>query len=348
MDIKEFDYELPQELIAQTPAERRDHSRLLIVHRNAGSLEEGLFHQLSDLLNQGDVLVLNDTHVFPARLLGKKQPGGADIEMLLLNRRSNALWEVIAYRASRLKKGTHVVFSDQLYCTVADVLQEGKFLVEFSWQGDWDKVLAQCGQIPLPPYIHREDGEYAELDKERYQTIFAKPNQSFESAAAPTAGLHFSESLLQTLRQRGINIGYVTLQVGLDTFLPLRSERIEEHVIHSESYHLPPSTAELIESALARGKRVIAVGTTVVRVLESAAKSKGKPEPGTRNSNLFITPGFEFKIINGLITNFHLPRTTLLLLVSAFMGNDLRKKTYEYAIQHRFRFYSYGDAMLIL
>lgn len=348
MDIREFDYELPQELIAQTPAERRDHSRLLIVHRNTGSLEERIFHQLSGFLNQGDVLVLNDTHVFPARLFGKKQPGGADIEMLLLSRHTHSVWEVIAYRASRLKKGTQVVFSNQLYCTVVDVLQEGKFLVKFSWQGEWDKTLAHCGQIPLPPYIHREDGEYAELDKERYQTIFAKPNQSLESAAAPTAGLHFSESLLQNLQEKGINIGYVTLQVGLDTFLPLRNERIEEHVIHTESYHLPPSTAELIESARAQRKRIIAVGTTVVRVLESAAKSKGKLEPGTRNSNLFITPGYEFKIINGLITNFHLPRTTLLLLVSAFMGNDLRKKAYEYAIHYRFRFYSYGDAMLIL
>lgn len=348
MDISAFDYHLPPELIAQEPADQRDHSRLLIVDRRSRSIREGIFSDAPGLLDEGDLLVLNDTYVFPARLLGRKEPGGAAIEMLLLESMSNEEWEVIAYRASRLKEGVRVVFSDRLFCEVIRPLGDGKFHVRFTWEGDWNQTLAEHGLIPLPPYIERSGRRSSEQDRERYQTIFARHRRRYDSAAAPTASLHFTDQVFQQLRDRGIETAHITLRIGLDTFLPVREDRVEDHIIHSEAYSILPETAERINETLAKGKRVIAVGTTVVRTLESAADERGKVRAGENRSRLYIYPGYRFKVVKSMFTNFHLPRTTLLLLISAFMGDDLRKESYEYAVQSRFRFYSYGDSMLIL
>lgn len=348
MDLSQFDYPLPTELIAQTPAEKRDRSRLLLVNRESGGLNESLFCHLDRHLQAGDLLVFNDTKVFPARLFGRKEPGGAAIEMLLLNPFSQEEWEVIAYRASRLKEGTQVVFSEAFSCTVRECLPDGKFRVRFTWQGDWNETLNRHGQIPLPPYIRRENGEFVETDKQRYQTVYARHRSKYDSAAAPTAGLHFTPELLQRLEDKGAQTCKVTLRVGLDTFLPMRVDTVEEHRMHSESYIMPQETAEALEKARREGRRIIAVGTTSVRVLESSAQPDGSINAGEGSTRLFIYPGYRFRIVNGMITNFHLPKSTLLLLVSAFMGNELREKSYQYAIDNRFRFFSYGDAMLIL
>jgi S-adenosylmethionine:tRNA ribosyltransferase-isomerase len=348
MDLSAFDYHLPPELIAQKPAGRRDHSRLLIVDRRSNVLREGMFCDAPDLLDEGDLLVLNDTYVFPARLLGRKEPGGAAIEMLLLEPRTEGEWEVIAYRASRLKEGTRVVFSEPFYCDVIRPLGDGKFHVRFTWSGEWDQALSTHGQIPLPPYIERDGNHSSNDDRERYQTVFARHRPFYDSAAAPTASLHFTDAVFERLRLRGVETAYVTLRIGLDTFLPIREDRIEDHVIHSEAYTVPQETAAQVNETLARGKRVIAVGTTATRVLESAATEDGRLQAGENRSRLYIYPGYQFKIVNSMFTNFHLPRTTLLLLISAFMGDELRKQAYEFAIENRFRFYSYGDSMLIL
>ncbi|MDX9754802.1 MAG: tRNA preQ1(34) S-adenosylmethionine ribosyltransferase-isomerase QueA [bacterium] len=348
MDLHSFCYDLPPELIAQTPARKRDHSRLLVANRASQSLQDHLFYEIPHYFNPGDVLVLNDTYVFPARLFGVKQPSGAAIEMLLLENQGNGLWEVIAYRASRLKVGTQVQFSSSFYCIVNEILKDGKFLVQFFWEGDWDDALARHGEVPLPPYIAREHGKTTELDHARYQTVFAQPSPNLNSAAAPTAGLHFTETVLQTLRANGVRIAYVTLRVGLDTFLPMRVDRIEDHKMHTESFTLSPEAAQTIETAIQNQNRVIAVGTTAMRVLESAASAPGRLTPGENRTNLFIYPGYPFKIVSAMVTNFHLPKTTLILLVSAFMGNDFRARAYQHAIENKYRFYSYGDAMLIL
>ncbi|MEW6234261.1 MAG: tRNA preQ1(34) S-adenosylmethionine ribosyltransferase-isomerase QueA [Candidatus Omnitrophota bacterium] len=348
MELNQFDYHLPPELIAQFPAERRDESRLLVVKRADGGIHESRFRSLPDYLSPGDVIVLNNTRVFPARLFGKKVPGGAAIEMLLLERIDRENWRIIAYRASRLKAGTRVAFSVSFYADVIQSLGDGEFIVQFSWQGNWETALAAHGHIPLPPYIARQDGEFSDLDKERYQTVYAQANERLDSAAAPTAGLHFTAELLAALQEKGIQIHKATLRVGLDTFLPMRCERVEDHRMHSEAYFLPQETADAVANALAQNRRVVAVGTTAVRILESAAAAPGKLTAGAGNADIFLYPGRPFHIVNAMITNFHLPRTTLLLLVSAFLGNDLRRKAYEFAIANRFRFYSYGDAMVIL
>jgi len=348
MDLSAFDYPLPSRLIAQAPSPRRDESRLLAVRRADGRLREGRFRDILEYLAPGDALILNNTYVFPARLLGRKESGGAAIEMLLLEPRGEGEWDVIAYRASRLKRGTRVVFSDTFSCVVIDSLGEGKFHVRFAWEDEWDAALAAHGQIPLPPYINRPPDKTNGLDRERYQTIYARRFPTYESAAAPTAGLHFTQELLDRIHEKGIRTGEVTLRIGLDTFLPMRVETVEEHVMHTEAYFVPPETAALVAETQARGGRIVAVGTTAVRVLESASGPEGGLTAGEGKTNLFIYPGYTFKIVDGLITNFHLPRSTLLLLVSAFMGNDLRKQAYEYATAHEFRFFSYGDAMLIL
>ncbi|MFB3786340.1 MAG: tRNA preQ1(34) S-adenosylmethionine ribosyltransferase-isomerase QueA [bacterium] len=348
MDLSAFDYPLPSHLIAQAPSPRRDESRLLAVNRADGSLREGRFRDIVEYLAPGDALILNNTYVFPARLLGRKEPGGAAIEMLLLEPRREGEWEVIAYRASRLKRGARVVFSDTFSCVVIESLDEGKFHVRFEWEGDWDTALTMHGRIPLPPYINRPADQTNGPDRERYQTVYARRFPPYESAAAPTAGLHFTRELLDRLREKGVRTGAVTLRIGLDTFLPLRVEKVEEHVMHTEAYCVPPGTAALAAETKARGGRIVAVGTTAVRVLESAVTTGGALTAGEGKTSLFIYPGYTFKIVDSLITNFHLPRSTLLLLVSAFLGNELRRQAYEYAAAHEFRFYSYGDAMLIL
>ncbi|RJP31156.1 MAG: tRNA preQ1(34) S-adenosylmethionine ribosyltransferase-isomerase QueA [Candidatus Omnitrophota bacterium] len=348
MDLSLFDYHLPEELIAQVPAPKRDASRLLVVDRRQQTINENVFGDIPEILSPGDMLVLNDTFVIPARLTGKKEPGGAAIEILLLEPLALDEWQVIAYRASRLKTGVRIVFSDFLSCEVLENLHEGKFRIRFFWNGSWEEILSTHGHIPLPPYINRKNGEFTDMDRERYQTVFARRNGALESAAAPTAGLHFTDDLLDHCRRRKIEIGVVTLRIGLDTFLPLRVNRVEDHHMHSESYVVPAETVRTIRQVRENGGKIVAVGTTVVRVLESATASEGVLREGEGHTQLYIYPGYQFRMVNAMITNFHLPRSTLLLLVSAFMGNDLRIKGYEYAVNHHFRFYSYGDAMLIL
>jgi S-adenosylmethionine:tRNA ribosyltransferase-isomerase len=348
MDVSLFRYDLPVELIAQTPAERRDGSRLLVVNRQDQSLVEREFKGIADYFEPGDVLVLNDTYVIPARLHGQKVPGGARIEVLLLERENGEEWEVIAYRSSRLKPGIRIVFSETFSCEVLTQPQDGKCRVRFYWDGDWDEVLKQNGEVPLPPYIQRNQTEASEFDLERYQTVFAQTNTHLNSAAAPTAGLHFTSEVLESIRKKGVQICTVTLRVGLDTFLPLRVETVEDHVMHSEAYCISDETAIILNNAKENGKRIIAGGTTSVRVLESAVDENGMIQPGLAKTNIFIYPGYKFKVVQMLLTNFHLPQSTLIMLVSAFLGDELRVKAYNYAIQNRFRFYSYGDAMLVL
>lgn len=348
MDVSRFDYELPGELIAQTPAERRDGSRLLVVNRADQSLEERKFQDIANYFEAGDVLVLNDTYVIPARLHGTKEPGGARIEVLLLERLNEAEWDVIAYRSSRLKPGTRIVFSDTFSCEVTTQPQDGKCHVRFAWQGDWDAVLQQHGEVPLPPYIQRNGMERSENDIERYQTVFAQASPDLNSAAAPTAGLHFTDDVLASIRNKGVQICTVTLRVGLDTFLPLRVDNVEDHVMHSEAYYISEENTELLNHAKINKKRIIACGTTSVRVLESAVDENGVIQAGQAKTDIFIYPGYRFKVVQKLLTNFHLPQSTLIMLVSAFLGDDLRIKSYQYAIENRFRFYSYGDAMLVL
>ncbi|MBI1391050.1 MAG: tRNA preQ1(34) S-adenosylmethionine ribosyltransferase-isomerase QueA [bacterium] len=346
MDLSLFDYDLPPELIAQHPAERRDRSRLLSINRADGSLTDLHFNQLPTLLREGDLLVMNDTHVFPARLLGEKQPGGARIEMLLLRPFNEQEWEVIAYRASRLRAGVRVEFSDELACEVRETLKDGRFRVAFEWRGDWNDALIRHGGIPLPPYIERPDGADGG-DRDRYQTVYARTRFELDSPAAPTAGLHFTPEVFAALREKGVEMAALTLRVGLDTFLPMRVETIEEHRMHSEDYDVPEETAQAVGRALCEGRRVIAVGTTSARTLESAALSENAIKPGPGSTDIYIYPGYNFTIVKAMITNFHLPRSTLLLMISAFMGNELRERAYAHAVANRFRFFSYGDSMFI-
>lgn len=347
MDVSQFDYHLPEDLIAQHPAQQRDQSRLLVVNREQASLQQANFRDLPAFLREGDLLVVNDTQVIPARLFGTKTPGGAQIEMLLLKPHSTTDWEVIAYRASRLKPGVRVEFSDALACTVRETLDGGRFIVAFEWRGDWLEVLTHHGGIPLPPYIARDNGECSDEDRQRYQTIYARDQFEYNSPAAPTAGLHFTPDVFKALAAKGIEKAAVALRVGLDTFLPMRVDRIEDHVMHAEEYDVPPETAEAVNRARREGRRVIAVGTTAARTLESAGAS-GELAPGPGSTRIFIYPGYSYKIVDAMITNFHLPKSTLLLMISAFMGNELRERAYAYAVENRFRFFSYGDAMLIL
>lgn len=347
MDLNEYDYPLPSELIAQHPADRRDQSRLLIVDRAEDALHESRFADIGQWLREGDVLAINDTRVIPARLFGVKEPGGARIEMLLLKPLEPGEWDVIAYRASRLKPGVKVVFSDGFSCEVIEPLGDGRFRVAFDWQGDWSEALARHGQVPLPPYIERKDGAFSDEDRERYQTIYARERENLNSAAAPTAGLHFTPELLESLRSKGVQTASLTLQVGLDTFLPMRVDRVEDHVMHSECYDVPAESAQIINAALDEGRRVIAVGTTSARTLEAAGET-GRVAAGPGATSIYIYPGYRFRIVKAMITNFHLPRSTLLLMISALMGDELRKRAYEYAVEQRYRFYSYGDAMLIV
>ncbi len=347
MDVAEFDYHLPQDLIAQHPAEKRDQSRLLVVNRADGSLTDSTFSNLPSFLQEGDLLVVNDTQVIPARLFGTKAPGGAQIEMLLLKPHSNTDWQVIAYRASRLKPGVRVVFSDMLSCTVKETLDDGRFIVAFDWQGDWDDVLQSHGGIPLPPYIERQNGACSDQDRERYQTVYARDRFDYNSPAAPTAGLHFSRQVFAELKAKGVETAPVSLRVGLDTFLPMRVERVEDHVMHAEEYDVPQATADAVNQAKRDQRRVITVGTTATRTLESAA-SGGEITPGPGSTRIYIYPGYDYKIVDAMITNFHLPKSTLLLMISAFMGNELRERAYTHAVEQRYRFYSYGDAMVVL
>ncbi|MEA4834838.1 MAG: tRNA preQ1(34) S-adenosylmethionine ribosyltransferase-isomerase QueA [Anaeromusa sp.] len=339
MNVQDFDYYLPEELIAQTPLAQRDASRLMVLPRQQGACSHRHFFELPSLLRKGDLLVFNDTRVIPARLHGRKRDTGAKVEVFLLKRLDLDRWETLVRPGRKLRPGTEVVFSDELSAVIEDTTEFGGRIVRFCWQGVFEEILQRLGEVPLPPYIHEKLP-----DPERYQTVYARENGS---AAAPTAGLHFTPELLSQLREQGIQTAYVTLHVGLGTFRPVAVESIQDHVMHSEQYAISAETAALVNETRRQGGRVIAVGTTAVRTLETAGQS-GQLQPCSGFTNIFIYPGYEYKIIDGLITNFHLPKSTLLMLVSALAGRERVLAAYKEAVEQRYRFFSFGDAMFIL
>lgn len=341
MRVEEFDYYLPPELIAQQPVEPRDASRLLVLHRRDGRLEHRYFYDLPLYLNPLDILVLNDTRVMPARLWGRKAGTGGRVEVLLLNRLGGDRWETLVRPGRRVPVGTELVFGQgELAAKVLTTTPAGGRVLEFTYEGNWEEILARLGEVPLPPYIKSELP-----DPERYQTVYARHPGS---AAAPTAGLHFTPRLLQALQDKGVEIAYILLHVGLGTFRPVKEEIIEKHRMHAEYYAISAETARAINTARSRGGRVVAVGTTVVRALETVATPEGQICPREGFTDIFIYPGYRFKAVDCLITNFHLPRSTLLMLVSAFAGRERILEAYRVAVHERYRFFSFGDAMLIL
>ena len=340
MKTSDFNYELPKELIAQTPLEKRDTSRLMTLDRKTGAWEHHHFYELQDFLEPGDCLILNDSRVLPARLLGQRLPGGGACEVLLLIDRGEKTWECLVRPGRHMREGTKLSFGNgELTAEVTEVLPDGNRLVRFDYEGIFLEVLERLGKMPLPPYIKEEL-----QDQERYQTVYSKVPGS---AAAPTAGLHFTPELLETIRQKGVNIGYVTLHVGLGTFRPVKEEEITEHEMHSEFCILPPETARLINETKAGGHRCICVGTTSCRTLESWAAEDGRMEPKAGWTSIYIYPGYRFKVMDGLVTNFHLPESTLIMLVSAFAGREHVLAAYEEAVRERYRFFSFGDAMFL-
>ena len=341
MNINEFDYELPKELIAQTPLKDRSSSRLLILNKNTGELKHEVFSNIINYLNKGDVLVLNDTKVIPARLIGEKEDTGAVIEILLLKDIGNDTWECLGKPGKRLKIGTIIKFGDgSLKCEVVEKLDEGIIHVKLIYEGILMEILDKLGTMPLPPYIH----EKLE-DQSRYQTVYAKVSGS---AAAPTAGLHFTKDLLKEIENKGIIIAYVTLHVGLGTFRPVEVENVLDHKMHSEYYVMNKETADILNEAKDEGRRIVAVGTTSTRTLETiATNNNGRFEACSGDTDIFIYPGYEFKAIDALITNFHLPKSTLVMLVSALASKEYIMKAYKEAINNKYRFFSFGDAMFI-
>ncbi len=343
MNKSDFFYDLPEELIAQTPLEPRDSSKMMVLSKENDNILHKHFYDVCDYLNEGDTLILNNTRVLPARIYGVKEETGAVVEFLLLNQLENDVWEALAGPGKRAKVGTVFSFGEGiLKCEVTEVLENGNRIIKFSYDknDNFFNVLDKVGEMPLPHYITEEL-----QDKERYQTVYSK---ELGSAAAPTAGLHFTNEILEKLKAKGVNIGYVTLHVGLGTFRPVKAEKIEDHKMHTEHYHLPKETAELIINTKKTGGRVIAVGTTSCRTLESAATFCGEINEDDRNTDIFIYPGYKFKCIDGLITNFHLPESTLIMLVSAFYGYDKTMKAYKTAVEEKYRFFSFGDCMIIL
>lgn len=340
MKKSDFNFDLPEELIAQTPIEPRDHSRMLVLDKNTGSLEHKHFYDIVDYLRQGDMLVLNNSRVLPARLYGYREGTGGKMEFLLLNQRGNDVWEVMVKPGKKAKNGVRFAFGDGLLTAeIVGEAEEGNRLAKFYYQGNIYNVLDQIGQMPLPHYITHELE-----DKERYQTVYSK---DVGSAAAPTAGLHFTPELLDKLREKGVKIGFVTLHVGLGTFRPVKTEEITDHKMHSEHYWMPADTAAMINETKAAGGRVICVGTTSCRTVESVATKLGRIEECEDDTSIFIYPGYQFKVLDGLITNFHLPESTLIMLVSALAGRESILHAYEVAVREKYRFYSFGDAMFI-
>ncbi len=340
MKTSDFDYELPQELIAQTPVEPRDSSRLLVYHRDTGAVEHKIFRDVIDYLNPGDVLVINQTRVIPARLYGTKEGTGGAIEFLLLRRLNLTDWEVILKPGKKAKPGARFVFGNgELVAEILTISEDGGRTVRFFYEGVFEDVLDRLGQMPLPPYIH----EKLE-DKTRYQTVYAKVDGS---AAAPTAGLHFTPELLERIKQKGIDVVPVLLHVGLGTFRPVKEDDVADHHMHSEYYEVTPEQAEAINAARARGGRIVCVGTTSVRTLETVATEDGIVHPGSGFTQIFITPGVKIKAVDALITNFHLPQSTLLMLISALMGRENALAVYKQAVEEKYRFFSFGDAMMI-
>lgn len=336
----DFYFDLPQELIAQDPLEDRSASRLLVLNRETGTVEHHMFKEITNYLRPGDCLVLNNTKVIPARLLGTKADTGAAIEVLLLKRRDNDVWETLVKPGKKARPGAKIVFGDGcLRAEVLDVVEEGNRLIRFDYEGIFEEVLDRLGEMPLPPYI-----THKLQDKNRYQTVYAKYEGS---AAAPTAGLHFTEELLAQIEEMGVKIAYVTLHVGLGTFRPVKADNLSEHHMHSEHYQVTPETAELINRTKESGGRVICVGTTSCRTVESAADENGRVQPGCGDTEIFIYPGYRFKVLDCLITNFHLPESTLVMLVSALAGREQVLAAYQEAVEERYRFFSFGDAMFI-
>ncbi len=339
MKVTDFDYDLPEELIAQVPIDKRDASRLMVLDRKKQTIEHKIFTDVIDYLDEGDCLVINNTKVIPARLYGKKSTG-ANVEFLLLKRLEGDIWESIVRPGNKLKPGTKVTFGDGILdAEILDVLTDGTRKVKFTYDGIFNEILDKIGLMPLPPYIHTELKE-----KDRYQTIYAKYEGS---AAAPTAGLHFTEELLDKIEKKGIKIAKVTLHVGIGTFRPVKEENVEEHQMHSEHFYITKEEADKINKAKQNNKRVISVGTTSCRVLESISDENGLVHPCEDDTSIYIYPGYKFKCIDGLITNFHLPKSTLLMLVSALAGREYILKAYTEAVKEKYRFFSFGDAMFI-
>lgn len=340
MKVSDFNFELPEELIAQYPLEKRDASRLMVLDKKTGEIEHKNFHDILNYLNEGDTLVLNNTRVLPARLIGEKEGTGGKIEFLLLKRIEGDKWECLAKPGRKAKVGTIFTFGEgKLKAIVREIGEEGNRIIEFMYDGIFEQVLDELGQMPLPPYIH----EKLE-DKERYQTVYSKEKGS---AAAPTAGLHFTEELLDEIKNKGVNIAYLTLHVGLGTFRPVKVDDVNNHVMHSEYYHLDKENAELINKTKESGKRVIAVGTTSSRTLETIGDENGKVREQSGWTDIFIYPGYKFKIVDNLITNFHLPESTLIMLVSALAGQENIMNAYNTAVKEKYRFFSFGDSMFI-
>ncbi|WP_394018231.1 tRNA preQ1(34) S-adenosylmethionine ribosyltransferase-isomerase QueA [Anaerococcus cruorum] len=339
MKTDDFDYYLPEELIAQHPAEKRDHARMLVLDKETGELEDKYFYDIIDYLNPGDVLVMNDTRVIPARLFGHREDKEESIEVFLLHNVEGKTWECLVRPGKKMKIGTKIIFSDELSAEVKDIKEDGNRIIEFFYEGIFNEILDKLGNMPLPPYIKEE------LDEpEEYQTVYSK---NPGSVAAPTAGLHFTKELLAEIEKKGIKLAYLTLNVGLGTFRPVSVDDVNDHKMHSEFYNISQETADIINEAHANGKRVIATGTTTIRTLETVYKNKGKVTADSGWTDIFIYPGFEYKVVDAFITNFHLPKSTLVMLVAAFTSKDMILNTYNYAVKEKYRFFSFGDAMFI-
>lgn len=341
MKTVDFYYDLPENLIAQTPLEPRDSSKMMVLSKADGNIDHKHFYDILDYLNEGDCLILNDSRVLPARIFGIKEDTGATVEFLMLRQIENNTWETLAKPGKKAKIGSKFTFGDGIMtATVRDITEEGNRIVDFECDENIYSALDKIGQMPLPPYITEKL-----QDKERYQTVYSN---ELGSAAAPTAGLHFTKELLQKIKDKGVNIGFVTLHVGLGTFRPVKVDEITEHKMHSEHYELPPETAKLINETKANNKRVIAVGTTSCRTLESVASIYGEIKACDGFTDIFIYPGYEFKVLDGLVTNFHLPESTLIMLVSAFCGYENTMNAYKVAVDEKYRFFSFGDSMIII
>ena len=340
MKTSDFYYDLPESLIAQTPIEPRNASRLMVLNKATGEISHKIFKDIPEYLNKGDCLVLNDTRVLPARLYGKRADTGSIVEFVLLKQRQMLVWEVLAGPGKKARVGHKFTFNNDLSCEVVEVLDDGNRIIKFDCSGEFFSVLDKVGQMPLPPYIK------AKLeDKERYQTVYSR---ELGSAAAPTAGLHFTKEMLKSLEQKGVKIAYVTLHVGLGTFRPVKVEDITKHIMHTEHYSISDKTARIINETKKNGGRIICVGTTSCRTIESAMQKFGEIRECSDDTGIFIYPGYEFKCMDGLITNFHLPESTLIMLVSAFAGYENTMRAYKTAVEHKYRFFSFGDCTLII
>lgn len=340
MSLEDFDYHLPEELIAQDPLVKRADSRLMVLDKETGAVEHSHFYNITEYLKLGDCLVINNTKVIPARLIGEKEGTGGHVEVLLLKRRTDNEWETLVKPGKNARIGQKIIFGDGLLKgEVTDIVDDGDRIVKFSYEGIFEEILDKLGQMPLPPYI-----THKLKDKNRYQTVYAKYDGS---AAAPTAGLHFTKELLQKIKDMGVEIAEITLHVGLGTFRPVKEENVLDHHMHSEYYRVTPEAAEMINRAKSDGRRIVAVGTTSTRTLEAAADDNGHIEPGSGWTDIFIYPGYRFKVVDALITNFHLPKSTLIMLVSALAGREHILSAYEEAVKEKYRFFSFGDAMFI-